>query len=61
MVCEGPAGVVAVERPDGGGVGGQRRDERGDAPGGEPAAVQVGEVDLVVAEQVGLDRVAVVG
>jgi len=61
MVGECPPGLIALDGPDRGRVGGQGRHEDGDPPGRDPPPVQVGEVDAVVAKQVGLDRVAMFG
>lgn len=61
MVGEGPPGRLAMQRPDGGRLGWERTDEDGDPPRRDPPAVQVVELDAVVAEQVGLDRVAMGG
>lgn len=55
-----PVRSVAVQRAHRRRVAGQRGNEREDPPGGEGAAVQVEEIDaVVVAQQIGLDGLAV--
>src|ERR1044072_2361545 len=61
MVGEGPLGAVSVAGPGGGPIGRERGEQRGDTAGGEPAPADIVEVDVVVAEQIGLDRVAMSG
>jgi hypothetical protein len=61
MVCERPADRFAVDGQRRSRIGRQGRDEAGDPAGGEAAPAKIGQVCVVVAEQVGLDRVAVVG
>lgn len=61
MVGEGPVGGVAMDGPAGGRLGRERGDEGRDAPRAEPPPMEIVEVDVVVAEQISLDRVAMVG
>jgi hypothetical protein len=53
--------VGAVEGAAGRRVGWERADEYRQPPGGETAPVEVGQIDGVVAEQIGLDRGAMGG
>lgn len=61
MVGEPPAAVGAVDGPAGRRLGRERGDERGDPTRGETSPPEIVDVDVVVAEQVGLDRRAVGG
>jgi hypothetical protein len=54
-------GGLAVERAHQRGIARQVLDEDAQAPGGQPAAEMVQEIHSVVAEQVGLDRLGVLG
>jgi len=59
MVGESPSGGVTMDGARRSGIGWERANERGYTSGCDPPTVQVSEVDVVVAEEVRLDRFAV--
>lgn len=59
MVGAGPH--ITVDRPAGRRLGWEPGDERGDTPRGETTPAEVVDVDVVVPEEISLDRRPMVG